>query len=780
MPIPPNMIAQIIRVTLGNIARSTVIKNLFSKVGSTAASTTAGTTGNILKKLIPSRMLVTYFTRSLALLEGIAKTAVKLAKFGFTGYAGYALRKTQEVVSKLEANIGLKELGIETRISPIMEPFGATKYWESIRKQIFAANRDLLIAGNATQAISRNIVEAGTASLKYGFGEKEIVEGYKQLMEKYERNILFSPEEFQMLGMINQSYGETFSEILATSKLYGRSVFDTYKSMERVNRVADKFGVNSAKVMKDINTNIKLIDKFQFKNGIDGLAKMVIQAKRFNLEISSVVGLMDSLVDPEAAFETAARLQSLGGPLGAIADPLKLIQEARYDPEAFTKTFTQAMKGFGTLNRQTGEIEIKGGEADLIREYSKVLNMSVQELQSMIKVGRKEELLSRNLPSWAIGMQQRDEVIANLAGKLNFKGGQPFIEIGGAKVLASEITKAQYDALSTIRPDSTDSIASNITDNMTQLQNMENAMKELERLMAGNNLDNQVLIKESQALNLIAGGIRSSMEDGFFRTFSNSVQVLASETLDNMLPVIMKATEGKFMGALGKTYGNLLDIKEIGTIAKTGYETGASLLGDRKFDEKTGVNYGTVNTNLGVGSNIGQGNQIRQRDNFSTMYTTPIQPSLQSTITTMSAPSTSTSGIGLSRDGIGSNSFNFPQYSAVSSLPPSNRNLASAPAAQTPSVTTGSSSATMDYLKNNITIGGNVSVKMEAGDKPFVVSVMVDGKKTTDFDLTSNKEFMKAIEDRSLMAIERSLKSTNHNMKDDVPSKPLEPLRPKY
>ena len=82
-------------------------------------------------------------------------------------------------------------------------------------------------------------------------------------------------------------------------------------------------GLNANKFITDVNANMKKLSGFGFKDGIEGLKKMVKQSQLLRSSISDIgaAQLQSKILDPEGAIQAAASFQMLGGAVGKLADP---------------------------------------------------------------------------------------------------------------------------------------------------------------------------------------------------------------------------------------------------------------------------------------------------------------------------------------------------------------------------------------------------------------------------------------------------------------------------
>jgi len=315
-------------------------------------------------------------------------------------------------------------------------PFGTTKYWDDTLRAINSANKQLGIAGNFSEQIRKNILVTGEQTLALGFSQKELTETYRTFTESYGRNIMLSGNELASMTKISNTLGENYNQIFGLTKLYGASIENTFDFLDQSNKEVDKLGLNTKKVFGDIQSNIRLIDKFNFKNGVQGLSNMAKQANRLGMEMQSISNFADKVYNPEDAIEAAASLQMLGGEFAKLGDPFSLLYDANNDLEALTEKLAEVTKGMGALNRQTGMIDLSPLEMRQLRSFSSITGQSVEELARQAKLAKKEDIVEQNL---APNLRQ---YTAKIAGMVSFEKGVGTVNIDGIKKSIKDLTEA--------------------------------------------------------------------------------------------------------------------------------------------------------------------------------------------------------------------------------------------------------------------------------------------------------------------------------------------------
>jgi hypothetical protein len=176
---------------------------------------------------------------------------------------------------------------------------------------------------------------------------------------------------------------------------------------------------------------------------------MVAKAQALRLDFNKTVSLADSLLSPETAIETAAGFQMLGGAVGDLGDPFKLLYMAQNDMEGLQDSILGMAEGAVTFNEKTGDFDIPVTEMYRLREAAKLTGMDYQELAD---TAVKSAARTKKLDLLAGSGLDNDtkELIANLG---EIKDGEVKIKVPGteelidAKLLGNEENKGILEKL---------------------------------------------------------------------------------------------------------------------------------------------------------------------------------------------------------------------------------------------------------------------------------------------------------------------------------------------
>ncbi len=257
-------------------------------------------------------------------------------------------------------------------------------------------------------------------------------------------------------------FGETFSESLVamsktteltTDALGGMvsefmrlegSQIKSVETMQKLAKTARMSGVDSGKLLEEVKGSIGKIDSYGFKNGVEGLTKMAIQAKQLRTSVDDIgaLGKAQDFWDPEKAIETAANLQMLGGAIGDLGNPFKLMNMGMNDVEELQNQMVDLAANAFKIDEKTGEIDISNTSKMRLKEQAGFFNKSLEDYTKIGREAFKAKQVINEMAGTGLADIPKDQK-ALLASLTEFKGGKMSIDIPGLKTddLATEMEK---------------------------------------------------------------------------------------------------------------------------------------------------------------------------------------------------------------------------------------------------------------------------------------------------------------------------------------------------
>lgn len=320
-------------------------------------------------------------------------------------------------------------------------------------------NRKTSLTGKLSKDYRDEISRAQPELTRLGITTMDLTEAAASLVENSGRFNLINRETFKEAGLAAKAYVGTLNDLvgmLPSLEAIGLGASDASKEITKAGKSSLELGLNAKGVIKDISTGVGKLNEYGFRNGVQGLARMVQLSKEFRIGLDEVFKVADKVYSPEGAVELAANMQVLGGAIGDLNDPFKMLYMATNDVEGLQKSLLGAAEGLATYNEEQGRFELTGVNLRLAKARADALGVSFQEfskaaISSAERVGAKMELMSR-------GFTIEDDQIEFLTNISQMKDGKMQIELndflrglpefqGKTSVALNELTKEQKSAL---------------------------------------------------------------------------------------------------------------------------------------------------------------------------------------------------------------------------------------------------------------------------------------------------------------------------------------------
>jgi hypothetical protein len=348
------------------------------------------------------------------------------------------------------------------------------------------------------QAVAHSMGEATFETLQFGVSLDDNLNLMKQINSVMKVNTLLTTEQVVNMQAIAKSAGVTAAELVPIVEGFaniGVGTNDAIENIESMSKQARLYGINVGEFMKGISNNIKQLSTYNFKAGIEGFSRMVAKAQALRMDVSKTFSLTESLLDPEKAIETAAGFQMLGGAVGDLGDPFKLLYMAQNDVEGLQDSILNMAESAVVFNEETGQFDIPVTEMYRLREAAKLTGMDINELSNTAIKSRERTQKLGVLDAFTDLSEEEKELIANMAdidGKGQMTVTLPYEDDGVMKTKTLDATQLTADELKELRKVQQDNDASAkdiALKQLTALQSISNTIKSSEAatVMAGVN-----------------------------------------------------------------------------------------------------------------------------------------------------------------------------------------------------------------------------------------------------------------------------------------------------
>lgn len=416
---------------------------------------------------------------------------------GSDGKDGGIVGQFKDVAAQMTTMKGLKDTILEVE---------KAAYGLAQQFALGAQNIDLMRAG---------LADAASDIKRLGGSFEDVVKMQESAYTNLGRNVTLTADGMKDLYATTKATGADANTLVNAFKDIGTGTYDISKNMEVVLQSARDIGVNGKQVTDQVLSNMDLMNKYNFADGVGGLAKMAAQAVNLRVNISDMKGIMDKAFDPEQAIQLAASMQRLGAQQSDLLDPLRLMDLAQNDPAELMNQVAELGKQFTEFNEESGKFEIAPGGKRQMMELATAMGIPYEKLTKMALSGAElEDKLSRiSFPTDLGADEDTQKMIANMA---EMKDGQYMIKFKDEKGVTQEknvtelrpedieaITKTQAEA-----PKTMEEIAESQLDTLSSIKAELESMNRAGYGLAGSKSVGDVLQGAKTGTKLVAGGMR--------------------------------------------------------------------------------------------------------------------------------------------------------------------------------------------------------------------------------------------------------------------------------
>jgi hypothetical protein len=443
---------------------------------------------------------------------------------------------------------------------------------QKIRTEIV---QELGQVGALQQMQNENMFQASIEAERYGVSLDEMLTTMTSLAQAMGRNVLISDEDLARVAIFQKSLGLASSEAANIAKYFDQMGFSIGEAIDKGNEmatVARQMGINVGDFMSTISSNMDMLNTYNFADGVRGFAKMAAQAQKLGISMSTTAALAEKVMDPEGAIELAANLQVIGGAVGDLADPFKLMYQATNDLGGLQDSLVQAGQELAMFNEETGEISFPPTAQRQLRAMAETLGISKEEFASMIKLQTKFTAMQNQFSFELEGREDMQEFVTSMAS-LNQQTGKYEIKVPGLEqaVEIEDLTANQLDALKEVQAQQQMTEKELMAEQTGLLQSIDNNTKALDTALLAGVVEGLDLSRVQTELSQAVSKAFSSDELG---KISDSLADVLSSGMENVIGTEMSSImdmvgeSGNIVQALlGTTAGGMTDLMELMTQA---------------------------------------------------------------------------------------------------------------------------------------------------------------------------------------------------------------------
>lgn len=307
----------------------------------------------------------------------------------------------------------------------------------------------------------------------------------RSYMDTTGRSIQLTGSEGLNISALAQWTGisdEESARLAGNMQIFNKGAVESSESIFKMSQTAQSMGLSNQKFVKDLEKNLRLAQKYDFKNGTKGLMSMALFAQRTRMDMSQLDAILSGFHtgNIEDVITKAAQLNVLGGNAALISNPIGMLYDAYANPKGMGERVLQSISGMGFFNRNTGETEFGIAERMRIEQIAKAMGMSPENLTEMARQENKGRELNRLYGEKAFGKYservKQQAYYENGEWKVNIMG-----ESGETQAMSLSAIQGNASLLEKIMPDTEQGQLLEITkSSLSTQQRIEQATRNIE------------------------------------------------------------------------------------------------------------------------------------------------------------------------------------------------------------------------------------------------------------------------------------------------------------
>ena len=458
----------------------------------------------------------------------------------------------RKVAAELKGDISNLFFGLDEKASEVVGILGQSRnYAEGIRQSLADAVPELATIAKDGKDLEAALEAAANAQ--------------KEITKSLQTNLLLTSRQMIDIATVSQAYSissQELGEFVERFVTAGQSVNNFPSALEKSANYARSMGVNVDATMDYIRKNLDDINKFGFKDGVEGLGRMSARMAAMRIDMNAVYNFADKVFDPENAISMVAGFQRMGVAVGDLADPFRLMYLASEDVEELEKQIGKAVEKFSTFDEKSKTFKIAPSAKRDLRELEQQMGISYDDLVKYSQQAERLRIVGRDLTIGGVdeetkqflaNVAQYDEKKGGFAVKLNMEGDTKLVSQINKEDIASireanrelspkEIARASLTAVESIRND-VRAIRASILVPTAGSRTLSSIAEALRGSAAGAregvfNRDGKTEAQRRTDADASMGGVTSSIEK-FFKGTGDLSDVLS--VLKQVLPDVNKA-----------------------------------------------------------------------------------------------------------------------------------------------------------------------------------------------------------------------------------------------
>lgn len=459
-----------------------------------------------------------------------------------------AINKYNETALEIEQQLAETRMQNANKVIAQVNEF-TKKTDDYIKKQDKAVHQYQTLNGLSiaqTQAFEKRLFAQGQAFSQFNKTIEDALKIQNSYTEQSGRSINFSDNDFKQSFAVGRLVGEdNLTTFQAQMQVFNHSVAESADIMYQMYKDANKMGLSQQKLVKNVLNNLKLANKYDFKNGTKGFIELAKWAENVRFNLGSLGGAVEKVQSGglEGVITQAAKLQVLGGRFAMNADPIAMYYEAFADQDSYAKRIVDSLDGMGNTDSVTGETTFAGTDNMMLRSAAEAWNMPVEELKDIVREERKKQTVKKQMGASTLSGKQKD-LVANKAQRDETTGEWYVETLQGQRI---EVNRVKESDLNNLKAEDTEKTAVEYAKGTYGfVEKIEQSTKNIDSMLGKLSLDNfsatvnKTIEATTNAYATNATSVVTAIENNRFKAYNDLSKMLEH----------LKSIDGQYANAL--------------------------------------------------------------------------------------------------------------------------------------------------------------------------------------------------------------------------------------
>ncbi len=469
------------------------------------------------------------------------------------------LDKIVNVAKGLKGDISDLFFGLDEKASEVVGILGQSRnYAEGIRQSLADAVPELATIAKDGKNFEAALEAAANAQ--------------REITKSLQTNLLLTSRQMIDVATATQAYSISSQELGIFIERFvtaGESVNNFPKALEKSANYARSMGVNVDATMEYITKNLDQINKFGFKDGVEGLGRMSARMAAMRVDMNAVYNFAEKVFDPENAISMVAAFQRMGVAAGDLADPFRLMYLASEDVEELQKQIGKAVEKFSTFDEKSKTFKISPQAKRDLRELETQMGINYDDLVKMSQQSERLRIVGRELKIGGVD-EETKEFLANVAQYDENKGGFAVkLNMEGDTKLVSQINKEDIASIKEANKELSPKEIARAS--LTAVESIRNDVRAIRASVLAPTAGSRTLSSLAEALRGGAAGVRESFLERDGKTAAQR-RVAADKSMGGVVSSIERFFKGTgdFGDVLGDIKKSIPDLtKVLGDVVKS-------------------------------------------------------------------------------------------------------------------------------------------------------------------------------------------------------------------